>query len=186
MGRTGPSLTTPRRTDDREERGSNAPRVGGRDLDPRRGGSRSAPCWVGGPDRLGEELAEAVERASMGSRVAPRGRPAISWEIRGGRGAHVRGLYRLLGEPGAPDAPRLRGRGGRHEPGRDRGGARACYATAARLGRLIRDNLDLGRPDRVQLIFERRITQRTPGAFRTRVIQIAWCRAFTSASLKGS
>ena len=36
---------------------------------------------------------------------------------------------------------------------------------------VIRDNLDLGRPDRVQLIFERRITQRTPGAFRIRVIQ---------------
>jgi hypothetical protein len=36
---------------------------------------------------------------------------------------------------------------------------------------VIRDNLDLGRPDRVQLIFERRITKATPGQFRTRVIQ---------------
>lgn len=36
---------------------------------------------------------------------------------------------------------------------------------------LIRDNLDLGRPDRVQLIFERHITKKTPGRFRTRVIQ---------------
>jgi hypothetical protein len=35
---------------------------------------------------------------------------------------------------------------------------------------VIRDNLDLGRPDRVQLVFERRITRRTPGRFRTRVI----------------
>lgn len=34
----------------------------------------------------------------------------------------------------------------------------------------IRDNLDLGRPDRVQLLFERRITKATPGQFRTRVI----------------
>jgi hypothetical protein len=34
----------------------------------------------------------------------------------------------------------------------------------------IRDNLDLGRPDRVQLVFQRRVTQRTPGRFRTRVI----------------
>jgi hypothetical protein len=33
---------------------------------------------------------------------------------------------------------------------------------------VIRDNLDLGRPDRVQLLFERRITKSTPGAFRTR------------------
>jgi hypothetical protein len=36
---------------------------------------------------------------------------------------------------------------------------------------LIRDNLDLGRPDRVQLIFDRVVTNKTPGEFRTRVIQ---------------
>jgi hypothetical protein len=39
---------------------------------------------------------------------------------------------------------------------------------------LIRDNLDLGRPDRVSLIFDRRIVAKgkraTPGRFRTRVI----------------
>jgi hypothetical protein len=35
---------------------------------------------------------------------------------------------------------------------------------------IIREHLDLGRPDHVQLIFERRITRRTPGRFRTRVI----------------
>lgn len=35
---------------------------------------------------------------------------------------------------------------------------------------VIRDNLDIGRPDRVQLLFERRITRRTPGLFRTRVL----------------
>ena len=35
---------------------------------------------------------------------------------------------------------------------------------------VIRENLDLGRPDQVQLIFERRVTKRTPGRFRTRVI----------------
>lgn len=35
---------------------------------------------------------------------------------------------------------------------------------------VIRDNLDLGRPDRVQLVFQRRINKRTPGRFRTRVI----------------
>lgn len=35
---------------------------------------------------------------------------------------------------------------------------------------LIRENLDLGRPSQVQLIFDRRITRRTPGRFRTRVI----------------
>lgn len=35
---------------------------------------------------------------------------------------------------------------------------------------IIRDNIDIGRPDRVQLIFDRRITRRTPGRFRTRVI----------------
>ena len=36
---------------------------------------------------------------------------------------------------------------------------------------ILRDNLDLGRPDRVQLIFERGVTKKTPGEFRTRVIQ---------------
>lgn len=35
---------------------------------------------------------------------------------------------------------------------------------------VIRDNLDIGRPDRVSLIFHRRVTKRTPGRFRTRVI----------------
>jgi hypothetical protein len=36
---------------------------------------------------------------------------------------------------------------------------------------IIRDNLDLGRPDRVQLVFDRIVTKKTPGEFRTRVIQ---------------
>ena len=36
---------------------------------------------------------------------------------------------------------------------------------------VIRDNLDLGRPDRVQLVFDRVVTKKTPGMFRTRVIQ---------------
>jgi hypothetical protein len=35
---------------------------------------------------------------------------------------------------------------------------------------VIRENLDLGRPHQVQLIFGRRVTKRTPGRFRTRVI----------------
>jgi hypothetical protein len=35
---------------------------------------------------------------------------------------------------------------------------------------VIRENLDLGRPDQVQLIFGRRITSQTPGRFRTRVL----------------
>jgi hypothetical protein len=35
---------------------------------------------------------------------------------------------------------------------------------------VIRDNLDLGRPDKVGLVFGRRVTRRTPGRFRTRVI----------------
>jgi len=36
---------------------------------------------------------------------------------------------------------------------------------------IIRDNLDVGRPDRIQLLFERRVTKATPGLFRTRVVQ---------------
>ena len=35
---------------------------------------------------------------------------------------------------------------------------------------IIRDNLDLGRPSRVQLLFTRRITLATPGRFQTRVV----------------
>jgi hypothetical protein len=35
---------------------------------------------------------------------------------------------------------------------------------------IIRENLDLGRPDQVQLIFGRRVTRRTPGRFRTRIL----------------
>ena len=35
---------------------------------------------------------------------------------------------------------------------------------------VIRENLDIGRPSQVQLIFNRRVTSRTPGKFRTRVI----------------
>lgn len=36
---------------------------------------------------------------------------------------------------------------------------------------VIRDNLDQGRPDRIQLLFEHRVTKRTPGRFQSRVIQ---------------
>jgi len=35
---------------------------------------------------------------------------------------------------------------------------------------IIRENLDIGRPSQVQLIFARRVNTRTPGRFRTRVI----------------
>jgi len=35
---------------------------------------------------------------------------------------------------------------------------------------VIRDHLDVGRPDQVALLFKRRISRRTPGSFRTRVI----------------
>jgi hypothetical protein len=35
---------------------------------------------------------------------------------------------------------------------------------------ILRENLDLGRPDQVQLIFERRVQRNTPGRFRTRVL----------------
>jgi hypothetical protein len=35
---------------------------------------------------------------------------------------------------------------------------------------VIRDHLDIGRPDQVALIFQRRVSRQTPGRFRTRVI----------------
>jgi hypothetical protein len=35
---------------------------------------------------------------------------------------------------------------------------------------VMRENLDLGRPDQMQLIFNRRVTRQTPGSFRTRIL----------------
>lgn len=35
---------------------------------------------------------------------------------------------------------------------------------------VIRENLDLGRPDEVQLVFDRKINRTTPGRFRTRIV----------------
>ena len=35
---------------------------------------------------------------------------------------------------------------------------------------VMRENLDLGRPDQMQLIFNRRVTRHTPGQFRTRIL----------------
>jgi len=35
---------------------------------------------------------------------------------------------------------------------------------------VIRENIDLGRPDHVQLLFDRKINRTTPGLFRTRII----------------
>lgn len=35
---------------------------------------------------------------------------------------------------------------------------------------VIRENLDIGRPDQVQLVFDRRVIRTTPGRFRTRVL----------------
>ena len=35
---------------------------------------------------------------------------------------------------------------------------------------IIRENLDIGRPDKVQLIFDKRVTKKTRGTFRTRVL----------------
>jgi hypothetical protein len=35
---------------------------------------------------------------------------------------------------------------------------------------VMRENLDLGRPDHMQLIFNRRVSRQTPGPFRTRVV----------------
>jgi hypothetical protein len=35
---------------------------------------------------------------------------------------------------------------------------------------VLRENLDLGRPQSIQLIFDRRVTKRTPGQFRSRVV----------------
>jgi len=53
---------------------------------------------------------------------------------------------------------------------------------------VIRDHLDLGRPEQVALIFERKVTSRTPGAFRTKVVTKGvdpqLCCYYRSARLK--
>ena len=35
---------------------------------------------------------------------------------------------------------------------------------------VIRENLDIGRPNQVSLVFDRKVNRRTPGPFRTRII----------------
>lgn len=47
---------------------------------------------------------------------------------------------------------------------------------------VIRENLAIGRPDQVSLIFEKRINRRTPGRFRTRVITEGSPRPSTSTT----
>jgi hypothetical protein len=41
---------------------------------------------------------------------------------------------------------------------------------------VLRDNLDLGRPDRIQLLFDRQVRRNTPSSFRTRVVHRARLR----------
>ena len=53
--------------------------------------------------------------------------------------------------------------------------AETCVFDRPQAGRMwfegvIRDQLDLGRPDQIALVFDRRVTRRTPGTFRTRVV----------------
>ena len=57
----------------------------------------------------------------------------------------------------------------------DRGVAARWCSTSPRNGRaffeaLVADNLDLGRPEQIELIFGRKILPSTPGVFATRVV----------------
>ena len=53
---------------------------------------------------------------------------------------------------------------------------------------LIRDHLDVGRPEQVAIVFDRRVTKQTPGSFRTKVITRGvdphLCCYYRSARLK--
>jgi hypothetical protein len=53
---------------------------------------------------------------------------------------------------------------------------------------VIRDHLDIGRPEQVALVFDRKVTSRTPGAFRTKVVTKGvdpqLCCYYRSARLK--
>ena len=54
--------------------------------------------------------------------------------------------------------------------------------------RVIRDHLDVGRPDQIALIFQRRVTRCTPGRFRTRLVNRGvnptLCCCYKSARLR--
>ncbi len=47
---------------------------------------------------------------------------------------------------------------------------------------VIRENLDIGRPSQVSLVFDRKVSRRTPGQFRTRSSPTAWCLRCTSTT----
>jgi hypothetical protein len=47
---------------------------------------------------------------------------------------------------------------------------------------VICENLDIGRPSQVSLVFDRKVSRRTPGQFRTRVITDGVCRRCTSTT----
>jgi hypothetical protein len=49
---------------------------------------------------------------------------------------------------------------------------------------LIRDHLDLRRPDQVALIFGRRVTRATPGTFRTKGVDPQLSMYYRSSRLK--
>ena len=92
--------------------------------------------------------------------------------------AQIQALLRPLAGPAAAAADRQRigrpGIGGSCRCGRSRCPARWC-STSPRNGRvffeaLVADNLDLGRPEQIELIFGRKILPSTPGVFATRVV----------------
>ena len=47
---------------------------------------------------------------------------------------------------------------------------------------VIRENLDIGRPSQVSLVFDRKVNRRTPGPFRTRVITDGVVPSLTSTT----
>ena len=104
----------------------------------------------------------------------PRADAAAGRRVDGGAGR--RAAAQVAGPSAAPLAPRDRQRGIRYDiPILQAEFARTEVFDRPAQGRVffeevLRDNLDMGRPKHVQLIFDRRVHRRTPSRYRTRVI----------------
>ena len=122
-----------------------------------------------GRDRL-DRAGQRVRRVRRPGRVAADLRPA--------RPGPDPGVLRPVAGPAAAAVDRRRtgatGIGGSCRCGRSRCPARWCSTTRATAGlffeALVADNLDLGRPEQIELIFGRKILPSTPGVFATRVV----------------
>ena len=136
--------------------------------------------WLNGHEWAKRQATKAgIGWTAAGERVRRLRRPGrVAADLRPARPGPDPRLLRPLAGPAAAAADRQRtgatGIGGSCRCGRSRCPARWC-STSPRNGRaffeaLVADNLDLGRPEQIELIFGRKILPSTPGVFATRVV----------------